>query len=145
MLFHNWWFGGELVFAATALEPDALWVIDMGLLRHAITLDMDAVASVRDHWGMLLTEGRLILIVASMVAVVLPLIPFWVRTFAGAALIGMIPFLFLSYESRYLIVSDLFAALVFWRLVFFEGRRSIEAAWARLRSHRPGLGRRVNA
>ena len=145
MLFHNWWFGGELVFTTMALELDAPWVIDMGLLRHAITLDMDAVASVRDHWGMLLTEGRLILIVASMVAVVLPLIPFWVRTFAGAALIGMIPFLFLSYESRYLIVSDLFAALVFWRLVFFEGRRSIEAAWARLRSHRPGLGRRVNA
>ena len=133
MPLHNYWFGGEWVLTVDLLQQNSQWVVDTEVLAMAIALDPDAIARVIEHWGMLLTDGRIILIVASVVAVTMPSVQFWLRVFAVAALAGFVPYLFLVYRDRYVMLPDLFAALVFWRLVFFEGRHVVAAAWASAR------------
>ena len=137
---HNYWFAGEWIFTTTALTTlgdrslywpaaGSLWAVDADMLREAISLERDAIQRVLNSWGMLLTEGRMILIASSVIALVMPAVPFWVRVFAAAALVGFAPYLLLAYRDRYVVPADLFAALVFWRLALFEGRRFIAAAW----------------
>ena len=130
MPLHNYWFGNEWILTVDILQRHSQWVVDRELAQTAMAGNIGAIGHVLNHWGMLLTDGRIILIVASVVAIVMPSMPFWVRVFATAALAGFIPYLLLLYEDRHVILPDLLAALVFWRLVFFEGRRSITAAWA---------------
>ena len=136
MPLHNYWFGNDWILTADILQRHSQWVVDMELIRTAIARNMGAIERVSDHWGMLLTDGRIILIIASVVAVVMPSVPFWVRVFATAALAGFVPYLLLVYRDRYVILPDLLAALVFWRLALFEGRRSITAIWAYVQSIR---------
>ena len=128
MPLHNYRFGGEWVLSTTQLHTDTMWAVDLELLRAAMSLDSTAIESVFDHWGFLLTDGRIILIAACIIVVVAPPSALWVRAFAAAALVGFAPYLLLNYRNRYLILPDLFGALAFWRLALFEVPRLI-AAW----------------
>ena len=132
MPLHNYWYGGEWVLSTTQLRTGTMLPVDLELVRAAMSLDTVAIERVFDHWGLLLTDGRLILIVASIVALVMPSAALWVRAFAAAALVGFAPYLFLTYRSRYLILPDLLGALVFWRLALFEVPRLISAARMRV-------------